>query len=98
MIARMWTGVVRREDADEYTDYIAKTGIAEYKQTPGNQGVYFLRRDFEDKSEFRTFTLWESLDAVKAFAGEDYEKAKYYPEDERYLLEQDPHVLHWEVV
>jgi heme-degrading monooxygenase HmoA len=99
MIARMWRGVVRREDADEYSEYIERTGIAEYKRTPGNQGVYFLRRDFDgDKSEFRTFTLWESLDAVKAFAGEDYEKAKYYPEDERYLLEQDPHVLHFEVV
>jgi heme-degrading monooxygenase HmoA len=98
MIARMWTGVVRREDADEYTEYIERTGIAEYEQTPGNQGVYFLRRDIgDDRSEFRTFTLWESLDAVKAFAGEDYDKAKYYPEDERFLLEQDPHVLHFEV-
>jgi heme-degrading monooxygenase HmoA len=57
-----------------------------------------LRRDVGDRTEFLTFSLWESLDAIKAFAGEDYETAVYYPEDERYLVERDDTCSHYEVV
>jgi heme-degrading monooxygenase HmoA len=98
MIARIWRGVVRREDADEYAGYIADTGFAAYGETAGNRGAWMLRRDERDRTEFITFTLWDSIDAVKAFAGEDYEAAVLYPEDERYLIEQDPRVKHYEVV
>ena len=44
-----------------------------------------------------TFSLWDSIDAIKAFAGEDYETAVFYPEDDRYLVERDPTCTHWEV-
>ena len=98
MIARMWRGVVRREDADEYTAYIRDTGIAEYKQTPGNRGAWMLRRDEGDRTEFVTYSLWESLDAIRAFAGDDIEAAVYYPEDERFLIEQEDRVKHYEIV
>jgi heme-degrading monooxygenase HmoA len=98
MIARMWRGVVAEADADEYATYIERTGIEEYTQTPGNRGLYFLRRDYDGKSEFRTFSLWDDLDAVRAFAGDDYERSVYYPEDDRYLIEKDEHVLHFEVL
>ena len=56
-----------------------------------------LRRDDGDRTEFITFSLWESVDAVKAFAGEDYEAAVYYPEDERFLIEREDTVKHYEV-
>ena len=98
MIARMWRGVVRREDADEYTAYIRDTGIAEYTQTPGNRGAWMLRRDEGDRTEFVTYSLWESLDAIRAFAGDDIEAAVYYPEDERFLVEHDDAVSHYELV
>ena len=98
MIARMWRGVVRREDADEYTAYIRDTGIAEYTQTPGNRGAWMLRRDEGDRTEFVTYSLWDSLDAIRAFAGDDIEAAVYYPEDERFLLEQENRVKHYEIV
>jgi heme-degrading monooxygenase HmoA len=98
MVARIWRGVVRREDADEYTGYIADTGFAEYGKTAGNRGAWMLRRDQGERTEFLTFTLWDSVEAVKAFAGEDYEAAVLYPEDERYLIEHDPLVKHYEVV
>ena len=98
MIARMWRGVVRREDADEYTTYINETGIAEYTQTPGNRGAWMLRRDEGDRTEFVTYSLWDSLEAIRAFAGDDIEAAVYYPEDERFLLEQDDRVKHYEIV
>ncbi|HET8755834.1 MAG TPA: hypothetical protein VFM58_07485 [Solirubrobacteraceae bacterium] len=97
MIARIWRGAVRSADAAEYVDYIAGTGLAEYKQTPGNHGAWMLTREIGDRTEVLTFSLWESLDAVKAFAGDDYETAVYYPEDERYLIEHDYTCAHYDV-
>jgi len=97
MIARIWRGAVRTEDADEYGDYIAETGLAEYNRTPGNRGAWMLTREVGDRTEFLTFTLWESLDAVKAFAGDDYETAVYYPEDDRFLVERDDNCAHYDV-
>jgi heme-degrading monooxygenase HmoA len=97
MIARIWRGVVRGSDADEYARYIEDTGFAAYATTPGNRGSWMLRRDDGDRTEFITLSLWESLDAVKAFAGEDYEAAVYYPDDERFLIEREDTVKHYEV-
>jgi heme-degrading monooxygenase HmoA len=97
VIARIWRGAVRPADADAYAGYIAETGVDEYRRTPGNQGAWILRRDVGDRTEFLTFSLWESLDAVKAFAGDDYETAVYYPEDERFLVERDDTVVHYRV-
>jgi heme-degrading monooxygenase HmoA len=97
MIARIWRGAVRSADADEYADYIAGTGLAEYEQTPGNRGAWMLTRDVGDRTEVMTFSLWESLDAVKAFAGDDYETAVYYPEDDRFLVERDDNCVHYDV-
>jgi heme-degrading monooxygenase HmoA len=97
MIARIWRGAVRIADADEYADYIRQTGVAAYVSTPGNRGAWMLRRDVDDRTEFVMFTLWESLAAVKAFAGEDYEAAVFYPEDDRYLIERDLTSSHYEV-
>src|SRR5687767_2021887 len=97
MIARIWKGLVRRKDADAYADYIHETGLAEYAETPGNRGAWMLRRDEGERTEFITFSLWESVEAIRAFAGDDIETAVYYPEDERYLVERAPTVLHYEV-
>jgi heme-degrading monooxygenase HmoA len=98
MIARIWRGTVRESDKDTYYVYLQKTGLKEYAETPGNRGVHTLRRVFDGKCEFFLLTLWESWDAIKAFAGSDYEKAVYYPEDERFLLDRGPKVEHFEVV
>lgn len=97
MIARIWKGAVRRQDGDAYARYMRETGVAAYARTPGNRGVWMLRRDVDDRTEFVMFTLWDSLEAVKAFAGEDYETAVFYPEDERFLLERDEKSSHWDV-
>lgn len=88
---------MRREDADAYAAYIGETGIADYEATPGNRGAWMLRRDVGDRTEFVTFTLWDSVDAIRAFAGDDIEAAVYYPEDDRYLVERDDRVAHYEV-
>jgi heme-degrading monooxygenase HmoA len=97
MIARIWKGAVRSEDGDAYTRYMKGTGVAEYAATPGNRGVWMLRREAGQHTEFVMFTLWESLDAVKAFAGDDYERAVFYPEDERFLVERDLTASHYQV-
>ncbi|MBV8050400.1 MAG: antibiotic biosynthesis monooxygenase, partial [Acidobacteriaceae bacterium] len=65
---------------------------------PGNCGVWTLRRVAEGKCEFTLISLWDSWDAIKAFAGDDYEKAVFYPEDDQFLIERGPRVLHYEVL
>ena len=95
MIARIWKGAVRKQDGDAYADYMQKTGIAGYASTPGNRGVWMLRRDIDEHTEFLMFTLWHSLDSVKAFAGQDYETAVFYPEDDRFLVERDQFSTHY---
>ena len=98
MIARTWTGAVLRKDADAYADYIRDTGFAEYGRTPGNRGAWMLRRDDGDRTEFVTLSMWDSVDAIRAFAGDDIEAAVLYPEDERYLIDGESSVTHYEVV
>ena len=74
-----------------------KTGVAAYAATAGNRGVWMLRRDLDKRTEFVMFTLWDSLEAIKRFAGNDYETAVLYPEDERYLIERDLRASHFDV-
>jgi hypothetical protein len=73
---------------DGYTAYMRETGVAGYARTAGNRGVWMLRRDVGDRAEFVMFTLWDSIDAVKGFAGDDYETAVFYPEDDRFLVDR----------
>jgi hypothetical protein len=89
MIARIGRGAVAWSDGDAYVRYMH--GYASIK---GNQGVWMLCRDVDGKTEFVMFTLWESMDAVRAFAGERPEIAVFYPEDNRYLVERDKFVSH----
>jgi len=98
MIARTWHGITEASRADEYLDYLNKTGVPEYRATQGNLGVYVLRRIEGNKAHFLLLTLWESEEAIKRFAGSNMEKAKYYPEDEQFLLELEPTVTHYEVL
>ncbi len=96
MIARIWRGAVRSRDADEYAAYVRDTGVDQYKSTPGNRGAWILRRPAGDMTEIVAFSLWESMDAVRAFAGDDPSRAVYYPEDDRFLVERSDVVEHYE--
>jgi heme-degrading monooxygenase HmoA len=97
MIARTWRGSVRREDGDAYAAYMRETGIAAYASTSGNRLALMLRRDVDDRAEFVMLTLWDSMDSVKAFAGEEPDRAVFYPEDDRYLVEREWTATHFEV-
>jgi heme-degrading monooxygenase HmoA len=98
MIARIWRGRTPVAKADAYLDYLEATGLKEYAETPGNRGLRVLRRDEGDATEFLLITYWESMDAIRAFAGDDVERAVYYAEDDDYLLEREPTVAHYEVL
>ncbi|NIM49045.1 MAG: hypothetical protein GTO22_07270, partial [Gemmatimonadales bacterium] len=78
--------------------YLLETGVRDYRDLPGNKGVYVLRRVTGDRAHFVLLSLWDSLDAINAFAGHDAERARYYPEDREYLLELEPTVKHYEVL
>ena len=98
MIARIWRGLTRREDQETYYDYLQKTGLKDYASVTGNHGVWVLRRVRGETAEFVLISLWDSYTAIRAFAGEEYEKAVYYPEDQKYLLDLPPDVDHYEVL
>jgi heme-degrading monooxygenase HmoA len=96
IITRIWHGITKIEDADEYLEYVIKTGVEDYKKSEGNLSVEILRRLENNVCHFWTVTKWNSFENIKKFAGEDYEKAKYYAEDTKYLLEFEPNVIHCE--
>ncbi len=98
MIARTWHGRVPTPKAEAYLAYLQRTGLADYAATPGNQGVLVLRRTEGDVTHFELTTLWDSVDAIRRFAGDDYARARYYPEDDAYLLERELLVRHADVL
>src|SRR6185503_14252303 len=87
VILRKWTGRIRTPQQDEYVAYIAGTGLEDYAKTPGNLGFQMLLRELGNgETEVTTISWWESMDAIRAFAGATPELARYYPEDDRYLV------------
>jgi len=98
VIVRMWHGRVPHEKSVSYRKFLNERAIPDYRSIPGNLGVYVLERKAEDAVHFITLTYWADLDSIRAFAGDDYERAKYYPEDGGFLLEFEPQVVHYEVV
>ncbi|GLQ50165.1 antibiotic biosynthesis monooxygenase family protein [Dyella flava] len=98
MICRIWHGRTLREHADEYAALLKQLAIPDYRSVPGNIDVAVLRRDDGDVTHFLTITHWVSEQSIRAFAGDDLLKAKYYPEDAGFLLEFEPFVQHFDVV
>ncbi|MHB1133123.1 MAG: antibiotic biosynthesis monooxygenase [Chloroflexota bacterium] len=98
MIARAWHGITPATRAEEYLAYLNETGLPDYRRTEGNRGVYVLRSIQGEHAHFLLISLWDSYDAIRAFAGDNIDKAHYYPEDPAFLLELEPTVTHYEVL
>ncbi|MEP6574507.1 MAG: antibiotic biosynthesis monooxygenase [Gemmatimonadota bacterium] len=98
MIARTWHGRVPAAKADAYHAYLLRTGVLDYQKTAGNRGVFVFRRVEGGEAHFLLTTIWDSYEAIRAFAGQDYERARYYDEDKNFLLEFEPNVTHYEVL
>ena len=89
---RIWHGVVRRGVADDYERFLVERAVPDYRSVPGLRKVIFTRRDEGDVTHFLLITVWDSIEAMEHFTGGDPYKAKYYPEDDQYLLEKEEQV------
>jgi heme-degrading monooxygenase HmoA len=97
MIVRTWHGCVPRQNAEGFAEHLERTGVTHARSISGNLGAFVRRVHERGLEHFFLATYWESLAAVKGFAGEDYEVAVRYPEDEHFGLVSDPFVFHHEV-
>lgn len=99
MILRVWKSTIRSADRPAYRDYIEATGLKDYSDTPGNRGCQMLMRDVGERvTEVMTMSWWDDLESVKQFAGDDYLAARYYPQDNKFLLAKPDFVTHFDVV
>ena len=98
MIARMWKGSALPERADEYEKHLETSVLPELRQIDGFQGVQLLRQDSTETVEFIVLTFWESMDAIRKFAGEDAEVAVVAPAAQPLFREYDSRVKHLQVV
>lgn len=99
MIARLWHGKVPADKAKAYHEFLKISGLADYKNTAGNRAVHLLKQDGDDNTaHFYTLTFWDDMEAIKKFAGNEPEKARYYPEDKDFLLEFESEVKHFEIL
>jgi len=98
MVARIWHGRTLTTKADEYEKYLENSGVKKILSTDGNHGVEVLRRTNGDQTDFVVISYWESIEAVKRFAGADYQKAVILPRDAEFLIDVEPEVVHYEVV
>src|SRR5579872_2229195 len=96
MITRIWHGRTAVTNADKYLHLMRTVAIRDYRATPGNIGAYALRRIDGNTAHFLMLTFWESEDAIRAFAGDDVNIAKYYDFDKNFLLEMEPASTHYE--
>jgi len=96
VITRIWHGKTLSEHADEYLNYVRETGIKDYLNTPGNLSAKILRRIEGNICHFWTITEWRDFESIIGFAGNDYEKARYYDGDKKFLLEFEEKVIHYE--
>ena len=94
MIVRIWHGRTKTTDAEAYRRFVIETGIKDYQSVKGNLGAEIWQRQDGDSTHIYTISWWQSIGSIRAFAGNDFEKAKYYEEDKNYLLEFEPTVMH----
>jgi heme-degrading monooxygenase HmoA len=97
VIARLWHGATPASRSDAYLQFLLRTGIPDYAKTAGHRGTQILVRKEGDLAHFLLISLWDSMEAIRQFAGPDADRAKYYSEDSEYLLELEPTVVHYEV-
>ena len=98
MIMRVWRGITPKDQGEAYLEHLQQTALQALAQQSGQRGAWVLRRVQGDRCEFALLSLWESLDALRAFAGDQPERAVYFAEDDKFLLDMEPLVRLYEVV
>ena len=97
MIARVWRGATLAENGDAYAAYLEETGMRNAREIPGSRGTLVLRRVRAGYAEFETILLFESMEDVRGFAGDELDAAVFFELDDKYLVERDLEVRHYEV-
>ena len=97
MIARTWNGTARPEHADAYVAHLRERTFPQLTTIAGHRGAYVLRRDGRALVEFTVITFWESIEAIRRFAGSDPEVAVVPPPAQALLASYDDRAVHWEV-
>lgn len=98
MITRLWHGWTSKENAGAYEELLRTKILPGIHRVQGYEGAYLLRRELEDEVEFVTLTMFESMEAVRAFAGERYEVAVVPPEARALLSRFDQTSIHYETI
>jgi heme-degrading monooxygenase HmoA len=97
MVARTWRGWTNAADIDRYAEYVRETGVEGLAETEGNLGVYVFTRSDGERAEIVVTSLWDSLDAIRAFAGDEISRAVFYPEDDEFLVDREWTCIHYDV-
>ena len=98
MIVRAWQGQTTFENAEAYVDHLKSAVLPEIREIPGHLGAHILRRDLDHHVEFAVLTLWDSMDAIRQFAGDAPDVAVVPPEAQALLSEYDATVKHFYAV
>ena len=98
MIIREWRGRARRSQADAYPRHFRERVISELRDVPGFMGAQLSRRDVDGGVEFLVLTQWQSMDAIRGFAGTEVDKAVVEPGAAAALVEFEECVRHYEIV
>jgi heme-degrading monooxygenase HmoA len=98
VIARLWCGTAIQSNAEAYIAHLRSRTMPELARIPGQRGASVLQRSTTSGVVFTVITLWDSLDAIRRFAGSDPEAAVVPPEARALLASYDDRAVHWEVV
>jgi heme-degrading monooxygenase HmoA len=98
VIARVFHGVTTKHKKAGFIRQLERTGLKDFANMRGNKGAYVFARDLGGNTDFMIVSFWDSIDAVKQFAGVDVEKTRFYLNDEDFMLEFEPKIKHYEVV
>jgi quinol monooxygenase YgiN len=98
VIVRTWSGKVPIDQADGFHRHLLATGVGDYRHRPGCADIALWRRDQDGWAVFTLVSTWRDLDSIRGYAGDDYERAVLYPDDDRYGLVPDLSALHHELL
>jgi heme-degrading monooxygenase HmoA len=98
VIARIWRGWTSQSDRDEYLRFLRKIDIPSITAKEGNLGVHMLNRNLDDgRTEFVLLSFWDSMESVRAWAGDEPERAVFFPDELRFLTDREESATHYEV-
>ena len=97
MVARVWHGRTPADKADEYRQYLFDAGVKKIAILPGNRGVQMMMSRTAEQAEFMVISYWDSIDAIKGYAGENYTRVHDLPRDKEFLIDHEPLVRHFDL-